>query len=181
MVGTVSLKTEEDFKKMIEFLAEKYCGFKGSIYEVLGECGFEGTFKEEYKHMELSNIIDRGYDEADDEEYSNWIPFKDVDPKTVDFFLGDYYINFTSTWDRGGDVVSRWFMKLETPELTGREFITKYHTAMNKRAPIAQAMDNLQMAIRAKDSELMEKAKISDEEWDTYKALNKELQEMGML
>lgn len=177
MNTTVKLNTEKDFKKMIEFIAEQHF-YKGALKEVL-ETVFETDFKEEYKYMDYQQLIDFGYDEAEDEGYCNWIPFEDVSEKAIEFFLGNYYINFSSDFDRCGDVTIRLMIKVN-PTFTGQEVIAKYHTLMNTRTPIAQAIDNLQMALTTKNDEIINKASVSEEEWAIFKRVNEELEEMGI-
>jgi len=179
MHTTLKLETPQDFKKTIEFIAEQYFGWKGALEETLQGCNFETNFKDEFAYMDYNNIIDVGYDEAEDEPYYNWKNFDELSQEVLDFFLGTYFIWFEEGFDRMGNVSTRLFIKMEAKE-TGSEFIARYHTLMNKREPLAQALDNLQMATQKKDRALIEKAQLSEEEWDNFKKYNEELQEMGM-
>ena len=179
MYAVLKLETPEDFQKCIEFIGEKYLGWKGGLEHTLQVCGFGTNYEEEFKFMDYNNIIDVGYDEADDEEYYNWYDFSVLSKDVLDYFLGTYLVWFSEDFDRMGNVSTRLFIKMDAKE-TASEYIARYHTLMNTKTPIAQSIDNLQFARKSEDPVLIAKAQVSDEEWETFKKANEELQEMGM-
>ncbi len=178
MNATVNLNEEKDFKKMVEFLAELHYGHKSQIQSVL-EHTFGTHYKDEYSFMEMTHIVDLNYDEDSGEPNTTWRDFKDLSEQSREYFLGNYYINFSEGWDRGGDITSRLFIKVD-PSETGTEFVSRYHTLMNKRQPLAIAIDNLRLAIDSKSESLFNKAVVTPTEWAEFKAVNEELEEMGM-
>ena len=144
----VSLNTEKDFKKFMEFLAEQYKGSDENTHEVL--ClAFHDNLKEEYFHETPTSICMSGYEKtklAEENDYAldgeylgpRW---KEFSTESKKFFLGDYYLNFSSDWDRSGNIETQFLMKIEEPKYSGTQAIEKYHELLDERLPIARAMD----------------------------------------
>ena len=128
MVGTYDLTKQEDFKAVIEFLADLHYGHKGHFFNILTDFGFSNNHGD---YRDIRNIVDEGYDEADGEMYYNWYDFDDISQESREYFLGKYYIDYSNDFDRTRDINIRLFLKIENNPMTGRAVIAEYNKLKN--------------------------------------------------
>ena len=176
----VNLGTEEEFKTMIEYIAEKESGYKGQIISAMEFCGFGGNFKEEYSFMDIESVIhverdEDGYEiEADD--VCDVFKWKEFSEKSKEYFLGNYWINFSKDFDRCGETETRVFMKMETPKFTATEAINRITELQEERLPIAKGIDKLSQMAREQGGYDFDRTGL-DVDFDRYREIETELSE----
>jgi hypothetical protein len=127
----VNLKTEEDFKAIVNYLSEEFQIDKQSLLESLFD-------------------IDKVFDILLFDKLNEEILFSKFTQYDNQYFLGNYYINFSNDFDRMGSVKTRVFMKLEEPKYTGIGIVSRIEELQEERYPIAMELDKLSQMARDK-------------------------------